>query len=774
MGSDAEVMLVVQTQHQQTGRSVVANGVEYSLRRWSCTLLEGRPRASNATQLPYIKKVEFILHETFKNPHRVVHHPPFRVEEEGWGEFDLVSIIHFVNCPEPLRITHDLNFHVGEHYESKYPLIVPNPSAAFLTLFNKHTTVSRKTIPARATKARKGPPRDSHYSTSQRTSNGSAGSSSGFSDLDSDSQLSSSDDESDSHSFGNKRRSASSASAASSGRVRTQARPRDEMRPNAASKHAGEKATRPKSATARAVAGDNPMSSPLSAADDHRSHLPGQTSVVRQKKNAALQGVRRVAADMTAPAKLRRSPNDEIIRNSAAAPAQTTARAAANGLMPRGTAKSPIRTQAAAAQARMADRKLPAVPARNSSSVSPPTNRLDRAVAPGSSGIRRPQPQDQQRRRRASDALEAAAKGGARRRTAGPGEITHAPTKTSPPINPVRSEVTAIKRPPVLGISGVKVPKKRTIKTAIDDLGDTGRRIKGEKRDALGRDDTMAAPAKRPRTAGAGAMHRDDRRLSSMSPASMSTSSSISPPPPRARALQNTAATSTAASSRAAFVREREKQRYLDSAGKPASAVSRTQKSPVALGLLGKSARNNIATARARTVAEEPVEPVAEPPRRKTVKRDLSDISIPKIPHKSTPASGMAVAVDAAPALNGTEEVQTRAAAVPTRVKRTISAGKSHGGLDDGMATGLALSPELLRKMERIMEKASSLNEHSMVGFLSLLHSLRVEQEPESAGAITEEAAELVESSGMYSCNLSMLAPEAIDRLWVFMREIRV
>ncbi|KAJ2129851.1 hypothetical protein GGH17_003966 [Coemansia sp. RSA 788] len=90
------------------------------------------------------------------------------------------------------------------------------------------------------------------------------------------------------------------------------------------------------------------------------------------------------------------------------------------------------------------------------------------------------------------------------------------------------------------------------------------------------------------------------------------------------------------------------------------------------------------------------------------------------------------------------------------------------------MATGLALSPELLRKMERIMEKASSLNEHSMVGFLSLLHSLRVEQEPESAGAITEEAAELVESSGMYSCNLSMLAPEAIDRLWVFMREIRV
>ncbi|KAJ2888236.1 hypothetical protein IWW38_004977, partial [Coemansia aciculifera] len=101
MGAASEVTLVVHTQHQHTGRHAHADGIQYSLRKWSCTLLEGRPKASNAQQLPYVKKVEFILHETFENPHRVVSHPPYEVGEEGWGEFDLVIMVHFVNCPEP-------------------------------------------------------------------------------------------------------------------------------------------------------------------------------------------------------------------------------------------------------------------------------------------------------------------------------------------------------------------------------------------------------------------------------------------------------------------------------------------------------------------------------------------------------------------------------------------------------------------------------------------------------------------------------------------------
>ncbi|KAJ2448522.1 transcription factor TFIIF complex subunit Tfg3 [Coemansia sp. RSA 2336] len=689
MVSEAEVMLAVQTQHHQTGRSVVANGVEYSLRRWSCALVEGRPRSSNAAQLPYVKKVEFILHETFKNPHRVVHHPPFKVEEEGWGEFDLVVIVHFINCQEPYRITHDLNFHVGEYYENKYPFIVPNPSAAFLALFNKHTTVSRKTIPARATKARKGPPRDSHYSASQRASNSPLDSlSSHSSDYDSDSQLSSLSYDSDEPS--------SKLPPAASGRAAAQLKRNPEKQPRI--KRPGSSGT----------AGDNPI---------------------------ALLNVRRPASDMPAPARPRKLSAENALRGTGSLAGQKTVRANAHLAVQRnaaGATRSPPRGQPA--QARMADRKA----ARSSNSVSPPLSRIDRtAAAVGSTGIKRTTAAaaaaaDVQRRR-AGDVLEAAAKNGARRRTQGPARPASSPVDSQDPA-------TAVKRPPAIGIMGVKVPKKRTIKTA----GDEG----------------PAAVAKRSRVTGVGAGRKGDDQLS---PTSTSTTSSMSPPS-RARAAQPAAGAPV--SSREAFVRERERQRYLDPAVSSASkGTARAQKAPGALGLLGKSARNGVAAGKLRvTAAEDPDDPAAvEVPRRKTIKRDLPEFSIPK---RNPGTAGMAVAAAPEAASVPAEDEKPRAPAA--RIRRAPSAEKHVA------ASGLALSPEVLRKMERISERASQLSERAMVGFLQLLHTLRVEQEPESAALITEEAVDQVETSGLYSCNLTMLAPEAIDRLWAFVREVRV
>ncbi|KAJ2760657.1 hypothetical protein H4S06_001614 [Coemansia sp. BCRC 34490] len=67
---DTEVVLGIHTQQHDTGRTAVSGGIEYSLRRWSCTLHEGRSQVAGTTQLPYIQKVEFILHETFDTPHR--------------------------------------------------------------------------------------------------------------------------------------------------------------------------------------------------------------------------------------------------------------------------------------------------------------------------------------------------------------------------------------------------------------------------------------------------------------------------------------------------------------------------------------------------------------------------------------------------------------------------------------------------------------------------------------------------------------------------------
>ncbi|KAJ2462484.1 hypothetical protein GGI02_005452, partial [Coemansia sp. RSA 2322] len=52
--------------------------------------------------------------------------------------------------------------------------------------------------------------------------------------------------------------------------------------------------------------------------------------------------------------------------------------------------------------------------------------------------------------------------------------------------------------------------------------------------------------------------------------------------------------------------------------------------------------------------------------------------------------------------------------------------------------------------MERIMARAELLNEGRLVGFLHLLHALRLEQEPERSDSITEEAFDHVRNDGEY------------------------
>jgi transcription initiation factor IIF auxiliary subunit len=36
-----------------------------------------------------------VLHESFQNPRRDVEMPPYELTETGWGEFDIVVVLHF-------------------------------------------------------------------------------------------------------------------------------------------------------------------------------------------------------------------------------------------------------------------------------------------------------------------------------------------------------------------------------------------------------------------------------------------------------------------------------------------------------------------------------------------------------------------------------------------------------------------------------------------------------------------------------------------------------
>ncbi|KAJ5746041.1 Transcription initiation factor TFIID subunit 14 [Penicillium odoratum] len=74
-------------------------------------------------------KVTYHLHPSFgSRATQTFKNPPFRIQEEGWGEFDMQIELtadksHFVN--------HDLNF-LQERYESKHTITFKNPKPAFL------------------------------------------------------------------------------------------------------------------------------------------------------------------------------------------------------------------------------------------------------------------------------------------------------------------------------------------------------------------------------------------------------------------------------------------------------------------------------------------------------------------------------------------------------------------------------------------------------------------------------------------------------------------
>lgn len=64
---------------------------------------------SNEDMSTYIKKVIFRLHDSYVNFNRIVTKPPYEVSETGWGEFEVIIKIHFVDPAErPVTIYHML------------------------------------------------------------------------------------------------------------------------------------------------------------------------------------------------------------------------------------------------------------------------------------------------------------------------------------------------------------------------------------------------------------------------------------------------------------------------------------------------------------------------------------------------------------------------------------------------------------------------------------------------------------------------------------------
>ena len=51
--------------------------------------------------------------------------PPFRIEEQGWGEFDMHIVLTAIDKGGEHTLNHDLNFQGGPtgRYETKHPVV---------------------------------------------------------------------------------------------------------------------------------------------------------------------------------------------------------------------------------------------------------------------------------------------------------------------------------------------------------------------------------------------------------------------------------------------------------------------------------------------------------------------------------------------------------------------------------------------------------------------------------------------------------------------------
>lgn len=63
-----------------------------------------------------------ILRTEMLTTNQVIKKPPFRIDEKGWGEFDMTIVLTAVGKGGDHTLEHDLNFQ-SERYEAKHQVV---------------------------------------------------------------------------------------------------------------------------------------------------------------------------------------------------------------------------------------------------------------------------------------------------------------------------------------------------------------------------------------------------------------------------------------------------------------------------------------------------------------------------------------------------------------------------------------------------------------------------------------------------------------------------
>ncbi|KAL8694478.1 MAG: hypothetical protein Q9218_000891 [Villophora microphyllina] len=93
------------------------------MRSWNIRLVLVNEATGEDVQATVFEKATYKLHPTFGDREtQVIKRPPFKIQEEGWGEFDLRIIVSAIDKGGDHELLHDLNFQ-KERYEAEHKVV---------------------------------------------------------------------------------------------------------------------------------------------------------------------------------------------------------------------------------------------------------------------------------------------------------------------------------------------------------------------------------------------------------------------------------------------------------------------------------------------------------------------------------------------------------------------------------------------------------------------------------------------------------------------------
>ncbi|KAK0507666.1 hypothetical protein JMJ35_009555 [Cladonia borealis] len=110
---------------------------EMPMRSWNIEIYVLHSTSGEEIPATCFEKVTYKLHETFGDrATQTFKRPPFRIQETGWGEFDMIISLNAVDKGGEHTIAHDLNFQ-NERYESKHTITFKNPKPGLLAILKE-------------------------------------------------------------------------------------------------------------------------------------------------------------------------------------------------------------------------------------------------------------------------------------------------------------------------------------------------------------------------------------------------------------------------------------------------------------------------------------------------------------------------------------------------------------------------------------------------------------------------------------------------------------